>query len=180
MRADPIQSAGLMEAGMMGRPLSTDLRSRALTVGYEGMSCRVAASPFGVSASTNDPLARPAPPHRRLHRQAVEAETRDRVGLRRTATRFWRCTMPSRYHSRRATPWARLDGLTVAISTLHRFFPRHGIAHKMTGHAIERDRADVLSAGEAWIEIEVTCRTRPDACSGCRGIHAVGGVGAAE
>ena len=36
----------------MGKPLSMDLRSRALAAVDEGMSCRAAATRFGVSAST--------------------------------------------------------------------------------------------------------------------------------
>lgn len=43
-------------------------------------------------------------------------------------------------------------GVTVAISTLHRFFARHGIARKRTGHAAEQRRADVLSAREDWFD----------------------------
>ncbi|MET3438016.1 hypothetical protein ABIC44_002699 [Sphingomonas sp. 1185] len=43
-------------------------------------------------------------------------------------------------------------GVTVAISTLHRFFARHGVTRKKTGHAIEQDRADVLSRREAWFD----------------------------
>ena len=36
----------------MGKPLSMDLRSRALTAVDEGMSCRAAARRFGVAAAT--------------------------------------------------------------------------------------------------------------------------------
>ena len=45
--------------------------------------------------------------------------------------------------------------MTVAISTLHRFFVRHGITCKKTGHAIEQDRADVLSQREAWSDGQI-------------------------
>lgn len=36
----------------MGKPLSMDLRSRALAAVDEGMSCRAAARRFGVAAAT--------------------------------------------------------------------------------------------------------------------------------
>jgi len=38
----------------------------------------------------------------------------------------------------------------VANSTLHRFFVRHAITRKKTGHAIEQDRPDVLKQRRAW------------------------------
>ena len=43
-------------------------------------------------------------------------------------------------------------GVSVAILTPHRFFVRHEITHKKTGHAAEQDRADVLKARENWFD----------------------------
>ncbi|MCG5249349.1 IS630 family transposase [Methylorubrum extorquens] len=43
-------------------------------------------------------------------------------------------------------------GLRVGVSSLPRFFKRHGITRKNTGHAAEQDREDVKAARLAWFE----------------------------
>ncbi len=40
----------------------------------------------------------------------------------------------------------------MAQSSLSRFFQRHGITQKNTGHAAEQDRPDVRAAREVWFE----------------------------
>ncbi len=45
-----------------------------------------------------------------------------------------------------------IRGASVSIATLWRFFARHGITRKKTGHASEQDRLDVLKRREAWFE----------------------------
>ena len=75
----------------MGKPLSMDLRSRALAAVDEGMSCRAAARRYGVAAATvirwhdqrRNTVAMPPRP---------KAATPDRSGSRRIGTRYWRCT----------------------------------------------------------------------------------------
>ncbi len=114
----------------MGKPLSVDLRSRALAAVDEGMSCRAAAARFGVAPATvirwHDQRRRQGHCHpkpqggdtrsRRIeaHRQAIIAlhEARRDITLDEL---------------RRELAGA---GLSVAISTLHRFFARHGITRK--------------------------------------------------
>ena len=41
-------------------------------------------------------------------------------------------------------------GTTAGTGTLLRFFDRHGITRKKTGHAIEKDRPDVLRLHRDW------------------------------
>jgi hypothetical protein len=43
-------------------------------------------------------------------------------------------------------------GVNVSIATLWRFFARHGITRKKTGHATEQDRPDVLKRREDWFD----------------------------
>ncbi|SDG14519.1 Transposase [Sphingomonas carotinifaciens] len=114
----------------MGKPLSMDLRSRALAAVDEGMSCRAAAVRFGVAAamvirwhdqrrSTGSYAARPQGGDTRLRR--IEAH---------------RETVLALHEARRDITLDELrrelgqTGVTVAISTLHRFFVRHGITRK--------------------------------------------------
>ena len=114
----------------MGKPLSMDLRSRALAAVDQGMSCRAAARRFGVAAatvirwqdqrrSTGGYTAKPQGGDTRSRR--IEAH-RDMIlalhGARRDVT-----LDELRHELGQA-------GVTVAISTLHRFFARHGITRK--------------------------------------------------
>lgn len=114
----------------MGKPLSMDLRSRALAAIDEGASCRAAATRFGVSASTvirwhdrrrstGSYAARPQGGDTRSRR--IEAH-RDRV-----LALHERCRDITLDELRRELGQV---GVTVAISTLHRFFTRHGISRK--------------------------------------------------
>jgi transposase len=43
-------------------------------------------------------------------------------------------------------------GVAVAVSTIWRFYDRHGISFKKTVHASEQERPDVKAAREAWRE----------------------------
>jgi transposase len=129
----------------MGKALSMDLRWRALAAVDEGMSCRAAARRFGVAAATEI----------RWHDQ------RRMTGGGDTRSRRIEAHAPTILALQEARRDITLDelrrelgqaGVAVAILTLHRFFARHGITRKKTGHAIEQDRADVLSQREAWFD----------------------------
>lgn len=114
----------------MGKPLSMDLRSRALAAVDEGMSCRAAAVRFGVAAATvirwHDQrrqhghfVPKPQGGDTRSHR--IEAHGPRIIAL---------------YEARRDITLDELRqelagvGVSVAVSTLHRFFARHGIVRK--------------------------------------------------
>jgi transposase len=114
----------------MGKPLSMDLRSRALAAVDTGMSRRAAAERFGVAASTTirwdeqrrltgDYVPKPQGGDKRSRR--VEAHKEKILAL---------------YEARKDITLDELrmelaeTGLVVAISTLHRFFERHGITRK--------------------------------------------------
>ena len=105
----------------MGKPLSMDLRSRALAAVAEGMSCRAAAQRFRVVAATVI----------RWHDQrcstgyAAKAQGGDTRSRRIEAQRDMTLD-----ELRRKLGQA---GVTVAIWTLHRFFARHEITQKRLG-----------------------------------------------
>lgn len=117
----------------MGKPLSMNLRSRAPAAIGEGMSCRAAARRFGVAAAT---MIRWHDQRRSTGGYAAKAqggETRSR-------------RIEARAHTILALHGAHRDitlhelrrelgqeGVTVAISTLHRFSARHGINRKKSG-----------------------------------------------
>ncbi|MCC4234123.1 IS630 family transposase [Sphingobium soli] len=137
----------------MGKPLSMDLRSRALAAVDEGMSCRAAARRFGVADAT---VIRWHDQRRRTGDYAAKAQGGDTRSRRIEAHAH---TILALHEARRDITLDELRrelgkaGVSVAISTLHRFFARHGITpQKKTGHAIEQDRADVLSQREAWFD----------------------------
>lgn len=114
----------------MGKPLSMDLRSRALAAVDEGMSCRAAATRFGVAAAT---VIRWYDQRRNTGAYAAKPQGGDTRSRRIEAQRD---TVLALYGARRDITLDELRrelgqaGVTVAISTLHRFFARHGITRK--------------------------------------------------
>ncbi len=114
----------------MGKPLSMDLRSRALGAVDEGMSCRSAATRFGVSAST---VIRWHDQRRSTGGYAAKPQGGDTRSRRIEAHRD---TVLALHGARRDITLDELRrelgraGVVVAISTLHRFFSRHGISRK--------------------------------------------------
>ena len=67
---------------------------------------------------------------------------------------------PPRHHLAELRAALAAEGISVAVSTLWRFFARHHHTRKKgapelvegTGHAQGQDRADILSAREAWLD----------------------------
>jgi transposase len=114
----------------MGKPLSMDLRSRALAAVDEGTSCRAAARRFGVAAAT---VIRWHDQRRSTGAYGAKPQGGD-TRSRRIET--YRDTVLALYGARRDITLDELRrelsqaGVTVAISTLHRFFARHGITRK--------------------------------------------------
>lgn len=114
----------------MGKPLSMDLRSRALAAIDEAMSCRAAAKRFGVAPST---VIRWHDQRRRVGHYAPKRQGGD---MRSGRIEAHRDTIMACYETRKDITLDELRreltgaGLTVAISTLHRFFERHGITRK--------------------------------------------------
>ncbi|MDR6113314.1 transposase [Sphingomonas sp. SORGH_AS789] len=114
----------------MGKPLSMDLRSRALAAVDEGMSCRAAARRFGVAAAT---VIRWHDQRRSTGGYAAKPQGGDTRSRRIEA---YAHTILSLHEARRDITLDELRselgraGVTVAISTLHRFFARHGVTRK--------------------------------------------------
>lgn len=114
----------------MGQPLSMDLRSRLLAAIDGGMSRRAAAARFGVAPSTairwqsqrtvtGSFAPKPQGGDMRSHR--IE-ERRDEV------LTLWEAQQDITLDELRVALAG--IGLSVANSTLHRFFARHGITRK--------------------------------------------------
>ncbi len=114
----------------MGKPLSMDLRSRALAAVDEGMSCRAAATRFGVAAAT---VIRWHDQRRRTGTYAAKPQGGDTRSRRIEAHASMILAL---HEARRDITLDELRremgqaGVAVAISTLHRFFARHGITRK--------------------------------------------------
>ena len=114
----------------MGKPLSMDLRVRTLAAIEAGMSCRAAADRFGVAPSTAI----------RWHEQQREqghCAPKPQGGDRRSRRiEEHGETVLALYQERRDITLEELRealaraGLSVAVSTLHRFFERHAITRK--------------------------------------------------
>ena len=114
----------------MGKPLSMDLRSRALAAVDGGMSCRGAARQFGVAAST---VIRWHDQRRSTGSCAAKAQGGDTRSRRIEAHAH---TILALHAGRRDITLDELRrelgqaSVVVAISTLHRFFTRYGITRK--------------------------------------------------
>lgn len=114
----------------MGQPLSMDLRKRLLAAIVEGMSCRSAASRFGVAPSTAIRwLAQrretggfaPKPQGGDMRSRMVEDRRDDILAL-------WEARKDISLEELRA---GLIDiGLTVSVAGLHRFFARRGMTRK--------------------------------------------------
>jgi transposase len=137
----------------MPKALSFDLRSRVLTAIDAGLSCRQAATQFGVSASSairwqgirqagGDARPKPQGGDRLSHRTEAHADL-----IHAALAEVPDITLPELK--------ARLaeNGAPVSVSALWRFCRRHKITRKKkTAHAAEQDRPDVRKRREAWFE----------------------------
>ncbi len=136
----------------MPRVLSQDLRERVVAAIDGGMSCRAAATRFGVSASSairwrQLVVQHGTPqPSRRVATVAQPGSTRTQPlswmrSRRRTTSRWSSCKRCSPSAARRSGS-GRL-----------RFFDRHRITRKKkTAHATEQDRPDILKRREEWFD----------------------------
>jgi len=114
----------------MGQPLSMDLHRRLLAAIDEGMSCRSAASRFGVAPSTAIRwLAQrretggfaPKPQGGDMRSRMVEDRRDDILAL-------WEARKDISLEELRA---GLIEiGLTVSVAGLHRFFARRGMTRK--------------------------------------------------
>ena len=114
----------------MGQALSMDLRTRLLAAIDAGMSCRGAAARFGVAPSTAirwqaqrraTGSVAPKPQGGDMRSRRVEAR-------REVILALWEARKDITLDEFRVQLAGK--GLVVAISTLHRFFVRHGITRK--------------------------------------------------
>jgi transposase len=117
----------------MGKPLSMNLRSRALAAVDEGMSCRAAARRFGVASAPVTCW------HDQRRSTGVHAAKPQGGETRSRRIEAYRDTILALHGARRAPTLDELRrelgeaGVTVPIPTLHRFFARHGITRNKSG-----------------------------------------------
>jgi len=114
----------------MGQPLSMDLRTRLLAVIDGGMSRRAAAARFGVAPSTAirwqaqqsaTGSCGPKPQGGDMRSRRIEERREEVLAL-------WEARQDVTLDELRVALVG--IGLSVANSTLHRFFARHGITRK--------------------------------------------------
>jgi transposase len=136
----------------MSSALSVDLRQRVVHAVEAGASRHQAAERFGVSLASASRWCgqfareghlepKPLGGDRRSHR--IESHAHLILALYEAQPGIF-------LHELRAA--LAEQGVFVAQSSLSRFFQRHGITQKNTGHAAEQDRPDVRAAREVWFE----------------------------
>ena len=114
----------------MGQPLSMDLRRRLLAAIDDGMSCRAAATRFGVAPST---AIRWRDQRRTTGNFAPKPQGGD-MRSRRVEER--RADILAVWEARKDISLEELRlalievGLHVSVAGLHRFFGRHGMTRK--------------------------------------------------
>ncbi len=139
----------------MGKPLSTDLRSRLVVAVADGLSRRAAARRFGVSAASavrwvtaagstgtvdpkpqgGDTRSHPIEAFRDVILAAVEAQ-KD-ISLVELADLL------------------RTDhGASFTASTVWRLLDRHAMTFKKTAHASEQERPDVVARRQTWFAVQ--------------------------
>jgi transposase len=141
----------------MGKPLSMDIRSRALAAVDAGSSRRAAAGRFGVSVSSvirRDASRRATGS---FEPQPQGGDTRSKDLEERHAEIMVALEEEGDQTLEELRGRLTAQGIATSTSALSRFFRRHGITRKKkTGHAVEQDRPDVLRKRRAWFE------TQPD------------------
>ena len=140
----------------MTRPLSNDLRRRAVTAVVDGgMSCRGAARRFGIAPST---AIKWVHAWRRTGSYRPRAQGGDRRSQRIEARAEVVLALveetPDMTLAEIATHLEDEHGLRVSQSTVWRFFHRRGITFKKPAHASEQQRPDVLRRRRAWLEAQ--------------------------
>ena len=130
----------------MGKPLSMDLRERVIEAIDGGMSRRAAAARYGIAPSiairwdTERRTTGSFAPKRQggdMRSQKIEAHAgtiRSTLAQTPDITLAELCQQLSE------------QGVAASTSSLWRFFRRHGITRKKTGHAVEQDRPDAPRA----------------------------------
>ena len=114
----------------MGQPLSMDLRGRVLAAIDDGMSCRGAATRFGVAPST---AIRWQAQRRETGSFAPKPQGGD---MRSGRVEERRADILAMWEARKDISLEELRGglievgLHVSVAGLHRFFARHGITRK--------------------------------------------------
>jgi transposase len=138
----------------MDGPTSIDRFAQAALID-DGISCRSAAARFRVAPST---AIRWLALRHETDRFAAKPQGGDMSSRR---IEEWRAKVLAVWDARKDVSLEELRlalielGLHVSVAGLHRFFVRHGMTRKKTGHAIEQDRPDVLSQRHGWFDSQL-------------------------
>ncbi len=139
----------------MGKPLSTDLRSRLVAAVSGGLSRRAAAERFGVSAAsavrwvhacntTGIVDAKPQGGDTRSHHiEAFSAVILSAVEAQKDISLVELAELLRTKH-----------GASFAASTVWRFLDRHAMTFKKTAHAAKQERPDVAARRHAWFKAQ--------------------------
>ena len=139
----------------MTRPLSDDLRRRVVTAVDDGMSRRGATKRFSIAPSTAIKWVRawrltgsyrPRPQGGDRRSQRIEARAETVLALVAETPDMTLAEIAAHLDSE--------HGLRVSQSTVWRFFHRRGITFKITAHASEQQRVDLLRRRRAWFETQ--------------------------
>nr|WP_238525768.1 IS630 family transposase [Parvularcula bermudensis] len=141
----------------MAKALSVDLRSRVVrSVTEDGLSCHRAADRFGVSVSS---AIRWVQAFRERGNVAPKPQGGDQRSRRIEALADEILAYLEAHKDvtlEDMAAWIEAEhGERFAVSTVHRFFQRHGISFKKkTAHAAEQDRPDVKKRRQAWFDAQ--------------------------
>ncbi|MEM6439106.1 MAG: IS630 family transposase, partial [Pseudomonadota bacterium] len=133
-----------------------DLRQRVIAAIEAGLSCRAAATRFGIAPSAAVKWHRRWRDTGSVVPKAQGGDTRSgRIEALGPEILAMVEKTPDITLVEIAERLERAHGERFAPSTVHRFFRRHGWSFsKKSAHASEQDRADVAAAREAWFEAQ--------------------------
>ncbi|TLU70462.1 IS630 family transposase [Lichenicoccus roseus] len=136
----------------MGKPLSTDLRSRLVAAVSAGMSRRRAAERFGVSAASAVRWVAAVNTTGTIAAKPQGGDTRSRRIEAFSGVILAAVAAQKDISLVELAEWLRSEhGASFGASTVWRCLDRHGMTFKKkTAHAAEQDRPDVAARRRAW------------------------------
>ncbi len=133
----------------MPRAYSSDLRIRVIRAVEQGFSARGAGRRLGIGESTATAWVG-------RWRQTGGVEAKSQKGRSRSPLKPHSDWLLALIGERTDLTLDEIRGLLgergvrVGVSSIWRFFDRHGISFKKTVHAAEQERADVAAARQSW------------------------------
>ena len=139
----------------MGKPLSTDLRSRLVAAVAGGLSRRAAAERFGVSPASAFRWMQAVNTTGSVEAKPQGGDTRSRRIEAFGAVILGAVEAQEDISLIELAEMLRTDhGASFAASTVWRFLDRHGMTFKKTAHAAEQERPDVAERRSTWFDAQ--------------------------